>query len=213
MTTQYAEEQGFKKKYLAPLIVLLLCAVSLTGAAYAYSTSITGNGDMAGDYYSIDMYSAEGTVLTEAINPDKHFEVETDKVVGNNYKGSVAQTSITYNTMVMVQTNKDPESCNINAEVTFTPNDTLPAFYSAWAATGGFSATVTYSTTDAPDDYSVTTFKTGAYYNVKIVVTFVAIEDVDLGTSAYDEVDDKLGLDGTYSWDNAVTIKLTATNA
>lgn len=30
-----------RKKYLAPLLVLLLCAVSLTGAAYAYTSSVT----------------------------------------------------------------------------------------------------------------------------------------------------------------------------
>ena len=211
MTTQYAEEQGFKKKYLAPLIVLMLCAVSLTGAAYAYSTTIEGNGDMAGDYYSIDLYSAKGTVLTEAINPNEHFVVETHKVVNNNYKGSVAVNTITYDTMVMVQSNKSGEACKITADVTFTPKDTLPTFYSAWAETGGFSASVTYSTADDPET-PVTTFKTGEYYNVKITVTFKAIADEDLGTSAYDKVAEKLGLDGTYSWDNAITIKLTATN-
>ena len=67
MTTQYAEEQGFKKKYLAPLIVLMLCAVSLTGAAYAYSTSVTGHGDIDHDYISIDMYDSAGAVISEDI--------------------------------------------------------------------------------------------------------------------------------------------------
>ena len=38
---QMTQEEKSRKKFLVPLIVLLLCAVSLTGAAYAYSSSVT----------------------------------------------------------------------------------------------------------------------------------------------------------------------------
>ena len=108
MTTQYAEEQGFKKKYLAPLIVLMLCAVSLTGAAYAYSTSVTGHGDIDGDYISIDMYkdSAAGTVLTENLT-SKHFQVYTEREVASTvtYNAYVEEGQLIYTTYVKVSTN------------------------------------------------------------------------------------------------------------
>lgn len=60
MTTDYMENERFKKRYLAPLVVIMLCAVALTGAAYAYTTSVSGNGDIAGNYVMIDMYSDDG---------------------------------------------------------------------------------------------------------------------------------------------------------
>ena len=40
-------EKSSRKKLLVPLVVLLLCAVSLTGAAYAYSATLTNNSNSA----------------------------------------------------------------------------------------------------------------------------------------------------------------------
>ena len=45
MTDVYMEQNGSKKKLLVPLIVLLLCAVSLTGAGYAYNSTVTNEED------------------------------------------------------------------------------------------------------------------------------------------------------------------------
>lgn len=45
MTDIYMEQNGSKKKLLVPLIVLLLCAVSLTGAGYAYNSTVTNVDD------------------------------------------------------------------------------------------------------------------------------------------------------------------------
>ena len=105
MTTQYAEEQGFKKKYLAPLIVLMLCAVSLTGAAYAYSTSITGHGAIDGDYYSIDLYKdgSGAAVITGDIDKDS-FIVNTVKTVGQNYTANVEAGTLVYEAFVKIST-------------------------------------------------------------------------------------------------------------
>jgi hypothetical protein len=41
MTDTYNDTTGSRKKFLIPLVVLLLCAVSLTGAGYAYNASVT----------------------------------------------------------------------------------------------------------------------------------------------------------------------------
>lgn len=107
MTTQYAEEQGFKKKYLAPLIVLMLCAVSLTGAAYAYSTSVIGHGDIDHDYISIDLYDASEKVITEDIKSTafKAYS-EIDRTAGGDKKlhTFVEDGQIVFTTYVKVST-------------------------------------------------------------------------------------------------------------
>jgi len=45
MTDVYTQESASKKKFLAPVLVILLCMVSLTAAGYAYSATIDNTGD------------------------------------------------------------------------------------------------------------------------------------------------------------------------
>ncbi len=45
MTDLYSDSNGSKKKFLIPLLVLLLCTVSLTGAGFAYSSTVTNTDD------------------------------------------------------------------------------------------------------------------------------------------------------------------------
>jgi len=45
MTDIYTQENGSKKKFLAPVLVILLCMVSLTAAGYAYSATVTNTDD------------------------------------------------------------------------------------------------------------------------------------------------------------------------
>ncbi len=81
MTTDYIEKESSKKKYLAPLVVIMLCAVALTGAAYAYTTSVSGNGDIAGNYVMIDMYSDSSATTASGelqIDGSKLFKVYTE---------------------------------------------------------------------------------------------------------------------------------------
>ncbi len=88
MTTNYMEKESSKKKYLAPLVVIMLCLVAITGAAYAYSTTVTGNGDIAGKYTVIDLYKSADAAAADATADfqitDKSFQVrtETDKTAG-----------------------------------------------------------------------------------------------------------------------------------
>ena len=56
------EEMGSRKKLLAPVVVLLLCMVSLTGAAYAYSSTMTNTGNyLDAKDLSLDFYGAGAT--------------------------------------------------------------------------------------------------------------------------------------------------------
>ena len=114
------EEKGSRKKLLVPLVVLLLCAVSLTGAAYAYSsTMINNNNDVDTEYLSIDLASGGLTTDSDVIsNPERairftdnyaytkndtttiktdevHVEVSTKKVITYNLKVSGDATATT----------------------------------------------------------------------------------------------------------------------
>jgi hypothetical protein len=80
MNGMKTEEAGSRKKYLAPLIVIMLCLVALTGAAYAYTTSVTStqNGVTA-DYISIDLYNADGSGVVDAPVAESNVNVVTFK--------------------------------------------------------------------------------------------------------------------------------------
>lgn len=69
MTDTYNDTTGSRKKFLIPLVVLLLCAVSLTGAGYAYQSSVTLNGNSGeiDEYFTIDLYDGEGAVITAPV--------------------------------------------------------------------------------------------------------------------------------------------------
>ena len=61
---QNMNEGKSRKKLLVPLVVLLLCAVSLTGAAYAYTSTLTNTGNTAEVHYlSVDKSIAEDAEL------------------------------------------------------------------------------------------------------------------------------------------------------
>ncbi len=117
MTTNYLENESSKKKYLAPLVVIMLCAVALTGAAYAaYATSVTGNGDIAGKYVVLDIYDSSGkseqTEISLAGTSDQiKVYTTTDKtatVEGKKYYvANLDQTTITFETYVKINTNLD----------------------------------------------------------------------------------------------------------
>ena len=65
MTDMYMETSGSKKKLLAPLVVLLLCAVSLAGAGYAYNSTVAVNGnDMTGDEFVLEIYDNTPAMLS-----------------------------------------------------------------------------------------------------------------------------------------------------
>ena len=212
MTTQYAEEQGFKKKYLAPLIVLMLCAVSLTGAAYAYSTSVSNTGDIDGYYYSIDMYSdtPASTVIQKSLESKDDFEVMTEKVVGNNYSALVKETKITYTVYVKVQSNlpddasADEKKCTIKVSEAKYNAPANPGFYNGWTEES-VKVAVSINGGDAGKDFVGEVNQT---YEVVITVTLPQISDDDIDTALPSKVAEKLAFNGT----NAISVKLTATN-
>ncbi len=62
-----------KNKVKVLCVVVALVAISLIGVAYAYSTHVTGNGDISGEYYAVDIYTDKGPYtgkLTELISSE-----------------------------------------------------------------------------------------------------------------------------------------------
>jgi len=69
MTDTYNDTTGSRKKFLIPLVVLLLCAVSLTGAGYAYNASVTMNDNTApvDEYLTIDLKDGAGNYVYQKV--------------------------------------------------------------------------------------------------------------------------------------------------
>jgi hypothetical protein len=227
------EEQGFKKKYLAPLIVLMLCAVSLTGAAYAYSTTVTGNGDIQGDYYTIDMYDTGDKVVTASITSEDFFEVQTDRTIGKvkdgdgnhlNYGNYIASTvasklytdndgkkyiQIDFNYKVMVQSSKTSGTTPIEGTVTYTQNASTGGLYADWAANGAVDCKAKFCETK-DGAYDLTEVEFNKLYFMKITVLLPMIEKKDTGIdgTGTDSIKDYLKFDGK----NCLKILLTAKN-
>ena len=178
MTTQYAEEQGFKKKYLAPLIVLMLCAVSLTGAAYAYSTTVTGGGDIDGDYISIDMYTDDKgtTVQTKDLTSD-NFKVwtKTDRrtsAADTNLHAYVDSTTLKFTTYVKVASNIDGAKFTLDTDVKYTAPSAGGDLHITDAG-----ITVVVSLASDSQDTPVSELEKGEVYKVVITVAIGGTEE------------------------------------
>jgi len=89
MTDTYNDSTGSRKKFLIPLVVLLLCAVSLTGAGYAYNATVSVDDNSSDvDFLAIDLYKTDGTTPIEkklALN-DAGIVVTTATVIGADDK-------------------------------------------------------------------------------------------------------------------------------
>lgn len=182
MENNQINNSGNRKKLLVPLVVLLLCGVALTGAAYAYSTSVTVNDNpVAGDYYSIDMYDAPAasTAITEALEADSDFKVYTTHTVGGQYVAGVEGG--TFERTVYVKITSD------NADFKYTIKAPTCTYT---AATGNLAdiaiAFGSAAITKVSDNSAVTpgTTQVNAGDVLKIVLTFNVTADDDVGSFA-----------------------------
>lgn len=115
MTDTYNDTTGSRKKFLIPLVVLLLCAVSLTGAGYAYNSTVTiGGGDMDSGVYSVDTYT-NGTASTVLITPA---DENNDLIVW-----TTATVHSTDNVTVRANSNGEQVIGTIYVKITATKNN------------------------------------------------------------------------------------------
>lgn len=84
---QNMEEGRSRKKLLVPLVVLMLCAVSLVGAAYAYNSTLTNSdNDATIHYLSVGKQESGDLVVpgTDAIlDFDDNFHYNTNTLIKN----------------------------------------------------------------------------------------------------------------------------------
>lgn len=120
MDDYYLDSSTNKKRLLVPIILLMLCAVSLTGAAYAYSQTFVelDENPIDGYNYSIDYTDSEKNVITAklpATNED--VSVVTEIVVGKSFNAFTNAGTFTRTMYVTVFTDSD-KTFDLNASVT-----------------------------------------------------------------------------------------------
>jgi len=68
MTDTQSESTGSRKKLLIPLVALMLCAVSIVGAGYAYNSTVTNTfNSVVAEGTTINLYDDQDAVVTEGI--------------------------------------------------------------------------------------------------------------------------------------------------
>lgn len=145
----YTEENGSKKKLLIPLVVLLLCAVSLTGAGYAYNSTVTNEDDTI---------HVEGLTLELTTGTDTRVPV-TDAMFNLNF---AYNTHTTMGKAINGETNKGfVTDNNVKSVKTVTDYSDLTEF------DGGFYVETTYAGNavgfcSAPEEITAASLETAA---------------------------------------------------
>ncbi len=197
MTTTYTEKESSRKKYLVPLVVIMLCLVALTGAAYAYSTSVKGNGDIEGKYVALDMYNDEGTsgahsykaVADLKVN-SKSFTIITERnntvSTTTSYKAKVVADSLEYYTILHIN-----KSDNVNTTTFYlkTPTYDFTAPETTKVTTTlGLGTLAVKTVHDIDDDADITPTKNeyalnaDHYYMVTFTIPYTGDADGVFGT-------------------------------
>ncbi len=143
MTDIQMEEKSIKKKLLVPVVVLMLCAVTLVGAGYAYTTTVSNTGSVDGEYYAIDMYSnTDGTLTTGALTLGDKIEVYSEKAVGASTI-AVKADAVSATPLCYVGAWLNSETMATNADIRMT----VAASGTGWAASGVTATNSTYGIT------------------------------------------------------------------
>ncbi len=202
MTDIQMGEKSSKKKLLVPLVVLMLCAVSVIGAGYAYSTTVTNNNNaLASEYYSIDIYNNSNTCVTGAISFSGKIDVYTQKTDNNiNILASVTNGDLG---KVAAFYNSDSPSSNLAPSITmdatvgngFTETDEGS---NIWTKTiSGCAVTMTF-TLQADDTTDNSTDDGDGYREILLAITITQGSATGSAVAAAKAVSDAINA-STYS--------------
>lgn len=175
--TEIKNETGTKKKLLIPVVVLMLLAVGLTGAAYAYSSTVTNSGnDFDANYLSIDL--ATGTPADDVVPVnDSGALVFTDNYT---YNGAVHQDQVNLDvTTKKILTYNLKVSSDTDWNVIKITSSDIATLLAKTVDTGAalstfFKISVNVNTDDAATAKEVkatATTETGAYFSVEKTAT------------------------------------------
>jgi len=104
-------QTGSKKKLLVPVAVILLCLVGLSGAAYAYNSTLTvSSNTLEANYLSIDL--STGDPESDIVDVNSGVIVFTDKIIYAPAKNLEVDASVTTKVLkqykLTVDTDLDP---------------------------------------------------------------------------------------------------------
>jgi hypothetical protein len=160
--TEVKTETGTKKKLLIPVIALLICALGLSGAAYAYNSTFTVNDNsITGETFVLEVNNDSGTLITGPISI-KAVDFTTETVlaapaapVDSVVVKANAITNAYNGTLVIKDSDSTTNPVTMAVSATATAVDgTITA-----AEVGGDSGTITYTVT-------VTLYSDSEYQNV-----------------------------------------------
>ena len=201
----YTDENNSKKKYVAPLIMLLLCMTAICGCAYAYNyTSTIESADQTIDAYGMEIQFAEGqsgnVFQADDVEGGHEVVVTTKSINGvtTAYFNSDPAT-VTVKLAVTITAEGEAGQCNLTSKVALDP--------SAWELTNVDptdifqSITITYGEDSVVMDYDTLTDDTAT--------TQVIAEDISSGeytvTVSIQTVDSFL-LDGKANDDSRLSV-------
>ncbi len=136
-----------KNKVKVLCVVVALVAISLIGVAYAYSTHVTGNGDISGEYYAVDIYDSNGPYagkLTSLLDNDGKYSYEDG---GNAYyvhiEGNKIASAYLYGYFTLNSTSDTSHSGALIKEVKITLLDKDNSSIEATLKSNAFEKSIT----------------------------------------------------------------------
>ncbi len=178
MSDIYSDGSGSKKKFLVPLVVMLLCTVSLTGAGFAYNSTVTNTANtvhVEGITLDLKTVADEPAAVTSAMyNLNFAYGSHTTQgqavkyVSSTNMYGFYTDTTTTTATTVE---NVDGDHALMDFNDGFYV-DTMYSTTSTYSSSVGYHADATYTTstslTQAAADGGKGVYAVGSSYTLTV---------------------------------------------
>jgi len=191
MTDTYNDSTGSRKKFLIPLVVLLLCAVSLTGAGYAYNSSVenTGTANAGSDVLIMTTDKTGATEKTDALGlAAGKFYVSTATVISPTASVVATVEGTATVTVFFKLVNNDGKSSTYSLDATCTLAE--GGVVTVASAKAG-NNTVTLEASDAivvvaagESEATITSLDAGTTYKATFTISVKSIDkDVGFGNA------------------------------
>ncbi len=184
MTDTQSESTGSRKKLLIPLVALMLCAVSIVGAGYAYNSTVTNT------YNSV---VAEGTT----INLYDGDNVVTEGIISLEF---MTYTHVLNGRAIYPTENIGIDATDTSATLSYTPGEPLANYAS------GYYLETTYFDAGSETPAGFHPVAAAADIDTAAEVAALAVDTETKGVVALDTYTLKIG----NATDNAVDVKFKA---
>lgn len=148
--TEVKTETGTKKKLLIPVVALLICALGLSGAAYAYNSTFTVNDNsITGETFVLEVNNEGGSLITGPISI-KAVDFTTETVLASStapVDSVVVKANAITNAYKGTLVIKDSDSTTSPVTMAVSGDATEVDGTITAAEVGGNSGTITYTVT------------------------------------------------------------------